>query len=78
MFAPLGSTFRFPAAWIAFRRAPRPDGWATTLRHALRVMETRRELATLDDRLLRDIGLGRQEAAREAARAPWDIRGRRG
>lgn len=33
----------------------------------------RRQLASLDDALLRDIGLTRAEARREAARAPWDV-----
>lgn len=33
---------------------------------------SRRNLARLDDHLLRDIGLTRSEAMAEAARAPWD------
>ena len=32
----------------------------------------RRDLARLDDRMLRDIGLTRTEARREAQRAVWD------
>ncbi|HWX50079.1 MAG TPA: DUF1127 domain-containing protein [Roseomonas sp.] len=77
MFAPLGSTFRSPAIWTAFRCVPRPEGWAATLRRALSVMETRRELSGLDERLLRDIGVSKTEAAIEAARAPWDMESRR-
>ncbi|MCC5954973.1 MAG: DUF1127 domain-containing protein [Natronohydrobacter sp.] len=33
---------------------------------------TRARLSLLDDHLLRDIGLTREEAAREAARCSWD------
>ena len=33
---------------------------------------SRRQLARLDDHLLDDIGLTREEAAREAARRAWD------
>jgi len=76
MFAPLGSTFRSPALRAAFRRAPRPEGWAATLRRALRLMETRHQLGGLDERLLRDIGVSKAEATIEAARAPWDMESR--
>ena len=38
-----------------------------------RAAETRRELGTLDPRLLADIGVGRAEAAQEAERWPWDL-----
>jgi uncharacterized protein YjiS (DUF1127 family) len=38
-----------------------------------RTAETRRELGTLDPRLLADLGITRAEAAREAERWPWDI-----
>ena len=33
----------------------------------------RRALAALDDRLLDDVGLTREESEREAARPPWDL-----
>ncbi len=33
----------------------------------------RRELSTLDDRALMDIGLTRQQAQTEAARPAWDV-----
>lgn len=33
---------------------------------------SRQHLAQLDDRLLNDIGLTREDAAREAARRSWD------
>lgn len=34
---------------------------------------TRRQLARLDDRMLKDLGLSRADALAEAARAPWDL-----
>ena len=37
-----------------------------------RAAETRRELGSLNPRLLADIGVSRAEAEREAARWPWD------
>ena len=46
--------------------------WAriVLMRH---VAATRRELGTLNPRLLADIGLTRAEAAAEAERWPWDL-----
>ena len=38
-----------------------------------RAAATRRMLAGMDDRMLADIGIGRADAATEAARKPWDI-----
>ncbi len=38
-----------------------------------RAAETRRELGTLNPRLLADIGVTRAEASREAERWPWDL-----
>ena len=35
-------------------------------------MRQRRRLAELDDAALRDIGISRADALREAARKPWD------
>jgi uncharacterized protein YjiS (DUF1127 family) len=43
------------------------------LRHCLRVHAERRHLMSLDDRMLKDIGLSRGEAYREASRSPTDI-----
>jgi len=48
-------------------------GWFAWLIETVRVMETRRDLAEMDTRMLRDIGISQGEALREAARAPWDI-----
>lgn len=39
----------------------------------LRAVATRRDLLELEDRMLRDIGIGRAEALAEARRAPWDL-----
>lgn len=38
-----------------------------------RAVETRRQLAKLDDAALRDIGISRADALMEAKRAPWDL-----
>lgn len=53
---------------VAPAKAPRPD-----LRAMWRAITTRRELAAMDDRMLRDIGISRADALREADRAPWDL-----
>ena len=51
--------------------------WARAFRARLvlmrRAAETRRELGTLNPRLLADIGVTRAEASREAERWPWDL-----
>ncbi|HEY8611587.1 MAG TPA: DUF1127 domain-containing protein [Roseomonas sp.] len=59
----------------ATRRVP-VKGWLAALARMARAIEERRILASLDDRMLSDIGLNRLEAEREVARAPWDIRQR--
>ena len=46
--------------------------FARALAQAFRAAMTRRELAGMDDRMLRDIGITRVDALREAARKPWD------
>jgi uncharacterized protein YjiS (DUF1127 family) len=53
--------------------ASRASGWSAFLRRAMVVMETRLQLQELDERMLRDIGMNRHDASREAARAPWDL-----
>ena len=44
-----------------------------SLRHRLDVWRTRRALARLDAHLLRDIGISREDARREAQMAVWDV-----
>jgi uncharacterized protein YjiS (DUF1127 family) len=39
---------------------------------AMALRQSRRSLADLDDHLLRDVGLSREAAQREAARPAWD------
>ncbi|MXP64601.1 DUF1127 domain-containing protein [Roseomonas sp. M0104] len=78
MSALLGSPSPARPARLAHQPALFPEGWTAVLHHALRVLETRRELASLDERLLRDIGMTRAEAALEARRAPWDTQRQRG
>jgi uncharacterized protein YjiS (DUF1127 family) len=46
--------------------------FARALVQAIRVTSTRQDLAGMDDRMLRDIGVSRADALREAARKPWD------
>ena len=68
-------TRRGPASgWLAHHRFA--QGWLGMVSRMTRAIEERRILATLDDRMLADIGLNRLDATREAARAPWDIQGR--
>jgi uncharacterized protein YjiS (DUF1127 family) len=43
------------------------------LRLMLRTAATRRRLARLDERALKDIGLNRAQALEEAGRMPWDV-----
>ncbi len=47
--------------------------WFGLVARMSRAVEERRLLATLDDRMLADIGVSRAEANREANRAPWDL-----
>jgi uncharacterized protein YjiS (DUF1127 family) len=64
-----------PVARVASPHRARRSAWrAATARVAeiVRAVRTRRLLATMDDRLLADIGVSRGEALFEATRAPWD------
>lgn len=53
-------------------RAP-PVRLMRKLALSLSVWSERYDLSRLDDATLRDIGLTRQDAAREGARALWDL-----
>ncbi len=57
-----------PAAALGPRR-----GWAARIRLWIAAATERDALARLDARLLRDIGVTREAAHREAARPFWDI-----
>ncbi len=57
--------------------AARRNGWPLPLGRALQAIETRRQLAEMDHRMLADIGISRSEALDEAGRAPWDLAPRR-
>ncbi|HYZ34439.1 MAG TPA: DUF1127 domain-containing protein [Crenalkalicoccus sp.] len=50
--------------------APRPR---RGVREMLAVLASRRLLARLDDRMLKDIGISRADALAEARRVPWDL-----
>jgi len=63
--------------FIAVGGAKPVGGFFVTLRAVLRAAASRRELALMDERMLRDIGVGRSEALAEAERAPWDLTPRR-
>ncbi len=45
---------------------------AASLRHLYNVWRSRRALTALDDAALKDVGLTRHDATREAARPFWD------
>lgn len=55
------------------RRRRRTPGWLAWLAAMLRAIETRRHLQEMDDRMLKDVGISRLDALREADRAPWDL-----
>lgn len=48
-------------------------GFARAVRHAQRVLASRRLLAEMEPRMLADIGITHTQAIEEARRAPWDI-----
>ena len=63
------SNARSPALLLPRLALPRLPGLAAMLHAAA----TRRQLARLDERMLKDIGLSRADALAEAGRAPWDL-----
>ena len=54
------------------RRAARRAGLFRRLSDLVAINRSRARLAVLDDHMLRDIGLSRDEALREADRPFWD------
>ena len=54
-------------------RRPARFGGLSRLIDALALRRSRRSLAALDDHMLRDIGLTREQAQAEADRAAWDV-----
>jgi uncharacterized protein YjiS (DUF1127 family) len=63
-----------PALTAAARGRRRPGrAWLEFLARMVAAIETRRQLAAMDDRMLSDIGISRAEALREAERRPWDL-----
>jgi uncharacterized protein YjiS (DUF1127 family) len=64
------SSLSFGSLW---QLAPALKSPLPGLRAMLRAVRTRRQLAEMDDRMLRDIGISRLDALREAERAPWDL-----
>lgn len=65
-------TIAHSTAQAGFAAPPAPD-WGAWLRRVWRAHVTRNELALLDAHLLRDIGVNRLEARREAERPFWDV-----
>ncbi len=59
-------------------RPPRTGGWAwwatfrAVLRRQVHLIQSRRQLALADDRMLADIGISRAQARFEASRPWWD------
>jgi uncharacterized protein YjiS (DUF1127 family) len=64
------TTHSIAALWS---RARSPFRLFSALRRFGSITRSRRHLSRLDEHLLRDIGLTRQEAETEAFRAPWDV-----
>lgn len=67
--APAGRTARGATA----RGATARGAWPGFLLRMVRAIESRRQLAAMDDRMLSDIGISRADALREAGRRPWDL-----
>jgi uncharacterized protein YjiS (DUF1127 family) len=57
---------------LHFDRA-RVRGFAEFLSRMAQAIETRRQLAEMDQRMLSDIGISRADALAEYERAPWDL-----
>jgi uncharacterized protein YjiS (DUF1127 family) len=64
------SSLSFGSIW---HHVPAPKAPRLGLRTMWRAIQTRRQLAEMDDRMLRDIGISRADALHEAERLPWDL-----
>ena len=74
-----GRTLPFSTAATGLSAAqPKRAGWLAWMTRCLQAIETRRHLAEMDDRMLKDIGITRLDALHEAGRSPWDHDGRPG
>lgn len=58
---------------VAVRRTRRVSRLFRALRQMFALKKQRSDLGRLDDAALRDIGLDRDTAEREARRPPWDV-----
>ncbi|MBW6401592.1 DUF1127 domain-containing protein [Roseomonas sp. HJA6] len=67
------TTRSLPVSHPVRAAAARGTTWLDWLRRILQAVESRRQLAEMDRRMLADIGISRSEALEEAARAPWDL-----
>ena len=65
---PIARALPFTAA----RRSARV-GFGQLMAYAWRVVSTRQGLAELDDRMLKDLGVSRAQAAFEASRPVWKL-----
>lgn len=66
-------TSRTIPSTLSLRQAPRRGtGWLAWLGSMMDAIQGRRCLASMDDRMLADIGISRAEALKEAGRLPWD------
>ncbi len=67
-------TIRSTTPFLTLRAAgPGHEGLLAWLHRVLQAIESRRQLASMDRRMLADIGISRAEALEEARRAPWDL-----
>jgi uncharacterized protein YjiS (DUF1127 family) len=71
MSAPIIATRTTNAGLQGIARPGSVSLW-TVMRRMWVAVTSRRELAELDERMLRDLGLSKADVAREVARAPWD------
>jgi uncharacterized protein YjiS (DUF1127 family) len=65
------ATLNARAPYLSWTRLSLPV--LPALQMMLRAITTRRQLAEMDDRMLKDVGISRVDALREAERLPWDL-----